>query len=74
MLLGGWGMFVDDAMDCRSGDAVNLCQLAKALPLLAVPDDGFTIKIQRLTPDVPALELGAPLPPLNSPSSPGPSG
>jgi hypothetical protein len=53
-------LFVDDPMNGGAGDAVSLGDLAEAVAVLAVPNDGFTVKIERSASDVAALELGAP--------------
>ena len=37
-----------------------LCDLAQALSLAAIGEDGFPIDVQRHAPDVPAFEAGAP--------------
>lgn len=46
-------------MDGGAGDAVALRHLTEAVALLAIPQDGNTIKFKRLTADVTALEPGA---------------
>jgi len=53
-------LFVDDPINGAAGDAVSPGDLAEALPVLAVPNDGFTVEIKRPSSDVSALELGAP--------------
>jgi len=52
-------VLAEHAVDGGAGDAIALGQLAETLTALPVPQDGSSIKLQWLTPDVPALEPGA---------------
>ena len=56
----GRDLSVDDTVDGGAGDAVSLGDLAEALPVLAIPDDGFTVESEWLASDVTAFEAGEP--------------
>ena len=43
-----------------AGDAASLGDLSEALPVQAIPEDGFTFEIERATTDVPAFQACAP--------------
>jgi hypothetical protein len=52
------GVLFERAVDGSAGDKVALCQLVETVVPLTIAQDGVAIKIERLSPDVPALELG----------------
>jgi len=54
---GGLGrhVLVDDPADGGRGNAVAFGDLAEALAVLTIPDDGFAVKIERLAADGPAV-------------------
>ena len=51
---------VDDAVDRGSRGTVRAGDLSKGLSMLAVPDDGGAVEIERPAPDVTAFEPGPP--------------
>jgi len=50
----------EDSVDGRSGDQIALRQLAQALTVLPVPQDGGPIENQRFSSDVPSFKLCPP--------------
>src|ERR1700756_5169085 len=60
MLLRGWSVLMEHAVNSGARDTMSCGDLADALPVLTIADDGCAIEIKRPASDVSTLELGAP--------------
>ena len=58
MISGHFGL--DDAVDCSSGSTVRAGDLAQALSVLAVPNDGRAVEIKGPASDMRSFQAGAP--------------